>query len=128
MLAEAILERVVDGMGATMQTRVTKRAAGIRPTESPRFPGPGSSPQGQPGPKARPKGVADGSPGQHSWAPRGQRRRDAEGRVRRLLEQPVQAGRAGASETPPQHGLIRDGVPRVRPGGRGLHQAAEKSA
>ena len=32
----------------------------IPPTENPRFPGPGSSPQGQSGPKARPKGVVDG--------------------------------------------------------------------
>ena len=32
----------------------------IRPAESPRLPGPGSSSQGQSGPKARPKGVADG--------------------------------------------------------------------
>ena len=28
--------------------------------ENPRFPGPGSSPQGKSGPKARPKGVVDG--------------------------------------------------------------------
>ena len=32
----------------------------IPPTENPRFPGPGSSSQGQSGPKARPKGVVDG--------------------------------------------------------------------
>ena len=32
----------------------------IPPTANPRFPGPGSSSRGQAGPKARPKGVADG--------------------------------------------------------------------
>ena len=32
----------------------------IQHAGSPRFPGPGSSSQGQPGPKTRPKGVVDG--------------------------------------------------------------------
>ena len=47
-------------MRETMQASVTTRGARIPSTANPRFPGPGSSPQGKPGPKARPKGVADG--------------------------------------------------------------------
>ena len=51
--------------------------------------------------------------------PRAARVRDAEGKVRRPLDRPVQAGRRKPS---------RDGVPPVRRGGRGPGHAAEKSA
>ena len=51
--------------------------------------------------------------------PRAVRTRDAEGKVRRLPEQPVQARRREPR---------RDGVPPVRRGGRGPGHAAEKSA
>src|SRR3954454_16641056 len=43
-----------------MPERVTTRGVGSPPAESTRFPGEGQSAQGQSGPKARPKGVADG--------------------------------------------------------------------
>ena len=43
-----------------MPERVTIRGVGSPPAESTRFPGEGQSAQGQSGPKARPKGVADG--------------------------------------------------------------------
>ena len=43
-----------------MPERVTTRRVGSPSAESTRFPGEGQSAQGQSGPKARPKGVADG--------------------------------------------------------------------
>ncbi len=43
-----------------MPERVTIRQVGSLSAESTRFPGEGQSAQGQSGPKARPKGVADG--------------------------------------------------------------------
>ena len=43
-----------------MPERVTTRWVGSPSAESTRFPGEGQSAQGQSGPKARPKGVADG--------------------------------------------------------------------
>src|SRR3954454_3999618 len=43
-----------------MPERVTTRGVGSPSAESTRFPGEGQSAQGQSGPKARPKGVADG--------------------------------------------------------------------
>ena len=43
-----------------MPERVTIRWVGSPSAESTRFPGEGQSAQGQSGPKARPKGVADG--------------------------------------------------------------------
>ncbi len=43
-----------------MPERVTTRQVGSLSAESTRFPGEGQSAQGQSGPKARPKGVADG--------------------------------------------------------------------
>jgi hypothetical protein len=43
-----------------MPERVTTRRVGSPSAESTRFPGGGQSAQGQSGPKARPKGVADG--------------------------------------------------------------------
>ena len=43
-----------------MPERVTIRRVGSPSAESTRFPGEGQSAQGQSGPKARPKGVADG--------------------------------------------------------------------
>ena len=43
-----------------MPERVTTRGVGSPSAESTRFPGEGQSAQGQSGPKARPRGVADG--------------------------------------------------------------------
>src|ERR1700750_2741332 len=43
-----------------MPERVTTRRVGSPSAESTRFPGEGQSAQGQSGPKARPKGAADG--------------------------------------------------------------------
>ena len=43
-----------------MPERETTRRVGSPSAESTRFPGEGQSAQGQSGPKARPKGVADG--------------------------------------------------------------------
>ena len=43
-----------------MPERVTTRWVGSPSAESTRFPGEGQSAQGQSGPKARPRGVADG--------------------------------------------------------------------
>ena len=43
-----------------MPERVTTRRVGSPSAESTRFPGEGQSAQGESGPKARPKGVADG--------------------------------------------------------------------
>ena len=57
---EAGAGATVERVRATMQASVTTRRVRIPPTANPRFPGPGSSPRGKPGPKARPKGVAEG--------------------------------------------------------------------
>ena len=43
-----------------IQARVTIKVVGIHFADSLRFPGEGTSAQGQPDPKARPKGVVDG--------------------------------------------------------------------
>lgn len=51
---------VVEPGRVRMPERVTIRGVKSPPAESPRFPGEGQSAQGQSGPKARPKGVADG--------------------------------------------------------------------
>ena len=53
---------MVERRRVRMPERVTTRPVRSRPAESTRFPGEGQSAQGQSGPKARPKGVADGQP------------------------------------------------------------------
>ena len=63
-------ERTVSGRRMTVRTcgRISSENVGISnesevrifAVENPRFPGEGSSSQGQSGPKARPKGVVDG--------------------------------------------------------------------
>ena len=50
----------VERQQVRMPERVTTRWVGSPSAESTRFPGEGQSAQGQSGPKARPKGVADG--------------------------------------------------------------------
>jgi hypothetical protein len=55
-------QRVVERRRVRMPERVTTRRVGSPSAESTRFPGEGQSAQGQSGPKARPKGVADGQP------------------------------------------------------------------
>src|SRR5215210_7261786 len=67
-----------------MPERVTTRGVGSPPAESTRFPGEGQSAQGQSGPKARPKGVADGQgvnipPPDPKVEPRRTPRRDGSG-------------------------------------------------
>ena len=68
----------------------------ILPAESLRIPEEGSSAQGESGPKARPKGVADGQQVEIPVPPR-KRLSDGvtqKGRHRRVMEVPVQACRA----------------------------------
>ena len=72
--AEAAPRGTVERVRETMQASVTIRGAGIPSTANPRFPGPGSSSQGKPGPKARPKGVADGQQANIPAPGRGARR------------------------------------------------------
>ena len=50
----------VERQRVRMPERVTTRRVGSPSAESTRFPGEGQSAQGQSGPKARPKGAADG--------------------------------------------------------------------
>lgn len=57
---EAVRRRTVERWRVRMPERVTIRRVGSPSAESTRFPGEGQSAQGQSGPKARPKGVADG--------------------------------------------------------------------
>src|SRR5262245_12327381 len=57
---EAGRKRPVERGRVRMPERVTTRWVGSPSAESTRFPGEGQSAQGQSGPKARPKGVADG--------------------------------------------------------------------
>jgi hypothetical protein len=54
--------RPLDEARVTMPGRVTIRRVRIPSAASLRFPGEGKSAQGEPGPKARPTGVADGRP------------------------------------------------------------------
>jgi hypothetical protein len=53
-------QEAVERHRVRMPERVTIRQVGSLSAESPRFPGEGQSAQGQSGPKARPKGAADG--------------------------------------------------------------------
>ena len=58
--AKADGQRAVERARVSMPERVTIRRVRSPFAESTRFPGEGQSAQGQSGPKARPKGVADG--------------------------------------------------------------------
>ena len=55
-------QRALDEARVIMPERVTIKRVRIPFAESLRFPGEGKSAQGESGPKARPKGVADGRP------------------------------------------------------------------
>ena len=97
-----------------MPERVTTRRVGSPSAESTRFPGEGQSAQGQSGPKARPKGVADGqtvnipSPAVKVEP----RRTPAKGGVG-ALEFPVPQGR--------QHSIWKPHPSRPRKAPRGRH-------
>ena len=77
-----------------MPERVTIREVGSLSAESTRFPGEGQSAQGQSGPKARPKGVADGQR-VNIPAPRMKVEIDGDAGIHRVgaLDTPVPQGR-----------------------------------
>ena len=88
-----------------MSALVTKKRVRIPLAVNPRFPQPCSSAEGEPDPKVRPKGVTDGKQvnipvlaGVCSM-PRG----DAEGKVGRRTEVPVQGCRRGGQANPASH-------------------------
>ena len=60
MAAKPHRRGAVEPYRVRMPERVTTRWVGSPSAESTRFPGEGQSAQGQSGPKARPRGVADG--------------------------------------------------------------------
>lgn len=70
---------------------------GILHTDGPRSPGEGSSSLGESGPKARPRGVADGRLAEIP-VPHAVRRSDGDVRLYRVTEYPGQARQAGRSE------------------------------
>ncbi len=66
MALEGYSQEWLDGTEEIMSERVAIRQVRILPTENLRFPGEGSSAQGQSVPKARSKGVADGKQVEYS--------------------------------------------------------------
>ena len=60
LCTEARSKERVEFRQVSMPTLVTIRGVRNSSAESPRVPGPGSSSQGKPDPKSRPKGVDDG--------------------------------------------------------------------
>jgi hypothetical protein len=84
-----------------MPERVTIRGVGSPPAESPRVPGEGQSAQGQSGPKARPRGAADGQRA-NIPAPDG----EVDGRRRR-----DQADRGDRRPRPARATALRSGSP-----------------
>ena len=85
-----------------MSALVTKKRVRIPLAVNPRFPQPCSSAEGEPDPKVRPKGVTDGKQvnipvlAGVCLMPRG----DAEGKVGRVMDVPVQGCRRGWQANP----------------------------
>src|SRR5262245_22688925 len=88
-----------------MPERVTTRRVGSPSAESTRVPGEGQSAQGQSGPKARPKGVADG-----------QRVNSPAPRVKSEPRGDARSNRVGALDTPVPQGRQLDLEARSPPG------------
>ena len=65
-MEEGLPKGELDDIEVIMPVRVTINAVEIRIAENPRFPGEGSSSQGQSVPKPRPKGVGNGKLVKHS--------------------------------------------------------------
>ena len=97
-----------------MSALVTKKRVRIPLAVNPRFPQPCSSAEGEPDPKARPKGVADGKQvnipvlAGSCPMPRG----DAEGKVDRVMDVPAQGGRRARPANPPRHSKRPDPMTR----------------
>jgi hypothetical protein len=93
-----------------MSALVTKKRVRIPLAVNPRFPQPCSSAEGEPDPKVRPKGVTDGKQvnipvlAGVCLMPRG----DAEGKVGRVMDVPVQGCRRGRQANPFSHPKRRD--------------------
>jgi hypothetical protein len=104
----------VDGKQVLMSALVTKKRVRIPLAVNPRFPQPCSSAEGEPDPKARPRGVADGKQvnipvlAGVCLMPRG----DAEGKVGRVMDVPVQGCRRGRQANPFSHPKRRDPMTR----------------